>query len=395
MIGITGIGIVDSFGNNIDSNFQKLLQGVCTISPIKNYDVDKYPIISVKHAHQLDADNLVFEDLLTNNERKQLDRFIVSGLYAAKDAIEESKINSSNVGIIYSSLGAGTETLHQIHVNVENNKKSHIKKMLSCSRDYLSNIISQKFNFQGVNLCITSACSSGIVALDYACKLLESGVHDYMIVGAADLPVDVFYMYNFNSIGAMDNTADPKTRPFNKVRNGLTMGEGACCFVLEKIDNARDKKIYGIIRGIGLANEAHHDTSMTLDAKGARKTIEEALAKSNLNPNDIDIINCHATGTGNGDLAEYNVLSALFQNKPVTALKANLGHTMGACSLIEIAYGLKCLESQLLPPVINLDEPIGEDIYFAKKAENLDCKYMLKNSFGFGGKCGSIIIERG
>lgn len=394
-IAITGIGILDSIGSNLTSNFEKICNGYSSISPISNYDVNTYPIIPIKHGHELSKD-FDLDDVLKKHELRHLDRFIIAGLFAAKEAIRDANIKSKNVGIIYSSLHAGSETLHETHQHLLQNKKSHIKKMLSSSRDYLSNLISQKFGFTGVNLCITSACSAGIVGLDYASKLLQSGMYDCVIVGGVDLMVDPFSMYTFSSFGAMDTSEHPKLKPFDKNRKGFTMGEGACCFVLEPLHKVKDRKIYGTIKGIGLSNEAFHDTSLSLDGIGADISINLALQASELSYDDIDIINCHATGTENGDLAEYNIISKYFKQKPVSALKANIGHTMGACSLIEIAYGLESLRTSKLIPIINLEDPIGNEIYFPTVNQtNNNLRYMLKNSFGFGGKCGSIIIERG
>lgn len=394
MIAITGVGLVDSIGSNLDNNFTKVINGMISCKDITNYNVSEYPIIPITQAHELSKD-LAFGERLKDSEKRHLDRFILAGFYAAAKAIEDAGVTSSNAGIIYSSLHAGADTIHELHTNLNLNKRSHVKKMLSSSRDYLSNYISQKFQIHGVNLCITSACASGIVGLDYACKLLESGLYDYMIVGGVDLMVDPFSMYTFSSLGAMDTGSSPKTKPFDISRNGFTMGEGACCFILEPLHKVKDKKIYGLIRGIGLSNEAFHDTSMSVDARGARLSIDIALKSSGLNKTNIDIINCHATGTPNGDQVEYNIVSKYFKDKPVSALKANIGHTMGACSLLEIAYGLKSLETNTLIPIENLIDPIGPDIFYPQVAEQLNMKYMLKNSFGFGGKCGSVIIEKG
>lgn len=393
-IAITGIGLVDSLGNDLDSNFRRICNYESTIRSITNYDTSAYSVIPVTHGHELSTD-LDFRGLLSPHEVKHLDRFIVAGFYAAMKAIDSAEIKSANVGIIYSSLHAGSETIHDMHSRLNDNKRSPVRKMLSSSRDYLSNIISQKFEFKGVNLCITSACASGIVGLDYACKMLEAGVYDYMIVGGADLMVDPFSMYTFSSLGAMDTSNPPSTKPFDTHRNGFTMGEGACCMVLEKLSNACHKKIHGVIRGVGYANEAFHDTAMTENAEGAEKSIAMALNNSNLEYKDIDIINCHATGTPNGDIAEYGILSKYFAGKPVSAVKPNIGHTMGACSLLEIAYGLRSLETSILMPILNIKEPMGKDVYLPQETQTVgNMKYMLKNSFGFGGKCGSVVIEK-
>lgn len=391
-IAVTGIGLVDSLGSDLSANFDLIIKKHKNCSYITKYDPNKYPLINVKHAHQL-VEN--YDHGLTKAELLHLDKVVVASYYATNKALIDSGINSSKAGVIYSTLNAGTDTVHTVHENILNNKKSSIKKTLSSIRDYITNYISQKFQIQGVNLCITSACASGIVALDYARKLLESGIYDYMIVGGVDLMVDPFSMHLFNSVGALDTSANPQTLPFDNNRKGFIMGEAACCFILEPLYKARHKKIYGIIKGVGLANEAYHDTNMSTEGIGARLAIDQALTESKLSKKDIDIINCHATGTFNGDISEYNVLSDYFPGKFTAALKGNIGHTMGASSLTEIAYGLESLQRNILIPFVKLESPIGHNLEFPLEPEMINMKYMLKNSFGFGGKSGCIIIEKG
>lgn len=398
MFAIVGIGLVDALGNDWDSNWLRYLNGDVAIGPITNFDTARFPVIKVKTAYQLDETKLDLSDVLSKKELKSLDRFAHSGMYAVKEALKNCNIKDpKSTAVFFSSLGAGTNSILDGTVNLLNGRRSSPRQSLAGQRDSLSGLISRTFGFYGSNLCITSACASGIISLDYATRLLSDDVYDQIVVGGCDVMVAPRDIYMFQNIGALDTNEDAQSRPFDKLRNGFVMGEGASAFVIKKLSKAKEDgdKILAIIRGIGFANESFHETAMSDDGIGARMSIDMALKKSGLRMSDINLVNAHATSTPNGDDIEYNIISEYFPSTSIMALKSNIGHTMAACGLVETAYLIKSMLHGEIGPIANLTDPLGDKLLLPQKKTTGDFKYALKNSFGFGGKSAAMILERG
>lgn len=395
---IVGVGIVDSLGNDWHNNWLRYINGDVAISEITNFDLTKYPIIKVKQAYQLDDNVLDLSEILSDKELKHLDRYSLAGLYTVKEALQSCNITDiRKTAVFFSSLGAGSESILDGTVNLLNGKRSTPRLALSGQRDGLTGLISRVFGFQGANLCITSACASGIMSLDYAIRLLSDDTYDQIVVGACDVMVAARDIYMFQCIGALDLRESPVSNPFDSNRNGFIMGEGAVSFVVKKLAKAKEDgdNILSIIKGIGFANEAFHETAMSGDGIGARISIDMALKKSGLDKSKIDLINAHATSTPNGDDIEYSILSEYFPDTPVQAIKSNIGHTMAACGLLEISYLIKSMQQSKIGPIANLNNPIGNRVLLPTSAVTGDYKFAIKNSFGFGGKSAAIILERG
>jgi 3-oxoacyl-[acyl-carrier-protein] synthase II len=390
---IVGIGLVDSLGSNLDSNFENFINGVSGIKQLTNFKLDEYPAIKINSAAEVDISSLSIENL-KDNEIRNLDRYNLAGFYVAEQALSQVKYNHKTA-VLFSSLGGGAMSTLNCTINLLNDKRSMPRQCLAAQRDNLTSLISRKFNLQGVNMCITSACASGIISLDYGCKLLNDGEYDQVLVGGCDLMVDPMDVYMFQCIGALDLRSDATSSPFDRNRNGFIMGEGAACFVLKTKTKAIEDKdrIFGVIRGIGFANEAYHETNVHPEGIGAKTSIELAIKKANILYNQVGLINAHATSTQNGDDVEYNIIKNYFPNAIVQALKSNLGHTMASCGLVELSYMIKSLIENKTGPILNLKNPIGTDIVLPQVPMNGDSKYGIKNSFGFGGKSAAIVVE--
>lgn len=395
---IVGVGLIDSLGNDWHSNWLKYLDGKVAVGPITNYDTTKYPVLKIKSAYQLDETVLDLRSIISDKERRHMDRYLIAGLYTVKQAIDQCKIvNPKNTGVFFSSLGAGAMSILDGTVNLLNDKRSTPRQCLAGQRDSLSGLVSKTFGFYGLNMCLTSACASGIVSLDYAIRLLEDDVYDQIVVGGCDVMVDPRDIYMFQCIGALDTSDTIGSRPFDIARKGFVMGEGAATFIIKKVSKAKEDgdKILSIIKGIGFANESFHETAMSSDGIGARMSIDMALKRAKLDPSQINLINSHATSTPNGDEIEYNILSEYFPEATVMAMKSNIGHTMAACGLVETAYLIKSMLYSEVGPIANLQDPIGDKLLLPQTRTVGNFKYALKNSFGFGGKSAALILERG
>lgn len=395
---IVGIGIVDALGNDLHSNWLRYLNGDVASSAITNYDNDKYPILKVKSAYQLDESKLDLSAILTDKERRHLDRYLLAGLYTVDQAMKQCNIvNPKSTAVMFSSLGAGATSILDGTINLLNGKRSTPRQCLAGQRDSLSGLISRTFGFYGLNLCLTSACASGIISLDYAIRLLDDDTYDQVVVGACDVMVNPRDIYMFQCISALDTSDHAQSKPFDINRKGFVMGEGAATFIIKKVSKAIEDgdKILSIIKGIGFANESFHETAMSSDGIGARMSIDMALKRAKLDPSQINLINSHATSTSNGDEIEYNILSEYFPEATIMAMKSNIGHTMAACGLVETAYLIKSMLHNEVGPIANLQDPIGDKLLLPQTRITGDFKYALKNSFGFGGKSAALILERG
>lgn len=394
---IVGIGLADCLGSDVDSNWKKYISGSSPIKQIENFDIEEYPIIKIKGVFEIDDTSVDVSEWLSPQEIRHLDRFSIIGFYTAATAIKDAKIEGKqNTAVIYSSLASANKTILECTKSLLAGKRTPPRQALATQRDNISSLISRKFNFLGLNITLTSACSSGINSLDYACKLLESGIYDQVVVGGCDVMVDPMDIYMFQSIGALDTRENPKSCPFDKDRNGFVMGEGSAAFVVKKLNQAVQdgNKILSVIKGIGFSNEAYHETAIEENGIGARMSIDMALKNSRLSVNDIKLVNAHATSTVQGDEIEFNVIKDHFPNVPIQAIKSNIGHTMAACGLVELSYMIKSMQQNKIGPIVNLKNPIGNEINLPVSSFNINADYALKNSFGFGGKCSAIILGK-
>jgi 3-oxoacyl-[acyl-carrier-protein] synthase II len=393
-IAVIGVGMVDSMGSNPDTCWDNILNGVVGMSDSIFYDKETYPVSRIDRVHMTNIDELDISEHFSDKEKSYMDRAFLLGMYATIQSIKDSNIDSTDVSVIFSVSGVMRKLEESVYDNLSRNKRTIPRGILYGMKDNLSSSITRMYGYTGQTATVSNMCASALTALDYAIRTLED--NEYSIVSGTDSFINPFNLYCFQQVGALSTGTEQLTRPFDVARDGFTMGEGACSFVITTKENAikRGHKIYGIIKGIGGATETTHETDMSLYGIGSRKAIATAIKKSGISYNDIGYINCHATGTVNGDLVEYNIMSELFPNTVAGANKANIGHTMGACGLLETYYTMKALSTGIAPPIVNLHNPIGNGLILPNKPTTINAEYAIKNSFGFGGKSSSLVVQR-
>ena len=385
-IAIIGVGIIDSLGTNKDQCWDNMLNGVVGMSPSKFYD-------KVSSVHNCDIDSIDISSHFTTKERSTMDRAFVLAMHSTLQCINDANVNSTDVSM-FVGMNSTMKTLELTAWDtLQKGKRTSPRQMYFAMKDSITSTICRLFGYTGMTSTVSNMCTTSLNALDYACRSLEDSA--YSLVVATDsfvLPLDMYVMH---TMGAL--SSDCLTRPFDKNRNGITLSEGSCAYMLTSLENAKSKnhKIYGIIKGIGHGTEAVHGTDMSTDGIGSRNAINMALRKARLINNDIGYVNCHATGTPQGDVVEYDIISSMFPGIIVGANKANIGHTMGACGLLELFYTMLALNHQVAPPIANLIDSIGSELHLPKTKTSIDARYALKNSFGFGGKSSCVIIEKG
>lgn len=405
---ITGLGAISPIGNTVEETWQNALKGVSGIDLITKFDTTNF---SVKFAAEVK--NFKVADYIPAKDARRMDVFIHYGMAASIQAIRDAglenneNINKQRVGV---AVGSGIGGLP----NIENTQTEYLKtgtKRISpffipgTIINMISGNISVMYGYQGPNLAIVTACSTGTHSIGEAARLIQYGDADIMIAGGSEAVVCPLAIGGFAAARALSTrNDDPKTssRPFDKDRDGFVLGEGAGVLVLEEYEHAkaRGAKIYAEIAGFGMTADAHHMTAPLEDGSGAARCMSLALQNADLSPNDVDYINAHGTSTPLGDVAETTAIKVAFgataKNLVVNSTKSMTGHLLGAAGGIEAVFTALAIKNQISPPTINIfnqDERCDLD-YCANQARQMEIRAALSNSFGFGGTNGTLAFKR-
>lgn len=405
---ITGLGAISPIGNTVEETWQNALKGVSGIDLITKFDTTNF---SVKFAAEVK--NFKVADYIPAKDARRMDVFIHYGMAASIQAIRDAglenneNINKQRVGV---AVGSGIGGLP----NIENTQTEYLKtgtKRISpffipgTIINMISGNISVMYGYQGPNLAIVTACSTGTHSIGEAARLIQYGDADIMIAGGSEAVVCPLAIGGFAAARALSTrNDDPKTssRPFDKDRDGFVLGEGAGVLVLEEYEHAkaRGAKIYAEIAGFGMTADAHHMTAPLEDGSGAARCMSLALQNADLSPNDVDYINAHGTSTPLGDVAETTAIKVAFgataKNLVVNSTKSMTGHLLGAAGGIEAVFTALAIKNQISPPTINIfnqDERCDLD-YCANQARQMEILAALSNSFGFGGTNGTLAFKR-
>ncbi len=403
---VTGLGTINPLGNTVDSSWNSLINSKSGISKITNFDVDNYPC---KIAGLIN-NSYINDEIVNPREQRKIDRFITLGLIAAAEAIKDSGFVSENESSFRSGVmvGSGIGGLDTIYRNSSILDNQGIRKISpffipSSLINLLSGHISIKYNLKGPNSSPVTACATGTHAIGDSFTIIKNNKADLMVCGGAEAAICPLGISGFSAARALCDTFNeyPKngSRPWDRDRSGFVMGEGAGVLVLEEYEHAkkRNAKIYGEVKGYGMSGDAFHITKPSEDGNGGFRAMEMALQESLLNTDDIDYVNAHGTSTPVGDMIELTAVEKLFaQNKNLfmSSNKSAIGHLLGAAGAVEAVFSFKSLETNILPPTLNLDNPSTNTsinlIPHESISENIS--NIISNSFGFGGTNASLII---
>jgi len=400
---ITGIGLYNGLGKNARNSFSVLLDGKSTFIPTEWPQDDSQLFPQTHKGVPVTLAGEVNQPDESENKPKfekywrHWDPVTRIGLLSAEEAVTDSGIDSTNVGVIFSSFAAGSVVKMDMLVAFNQGKKYSPRKSLNIGGEHTAAQVAAVYGFNGPNYSMVSACATGIVSIDAACAYLKSNPDlDAMLVGATDRTADAFNMYWFNILGALSPTG--VSAPFDKSRNGFVMGEGAATIIIEPLSKAlkRGANVYATINGCGVVTKFDSDTSPDPEGEGAVQCMLAACKQAGLNPSFIDYVNAHATSTPVGDIIEYDAIAKIIKHDVVVVSnKGQIGHAMSACGLIETIYTLLTMKMGISPGNANLVDPIGDsNLILPTESIKVDVKYAMKNSFGFGGRNASMILER-
>lgn len=394
---VTGIGVVSPVGNTLEETWNNLVNGVCGIAPITLFETTDY---KAKVAGEVK--NFEPRDYMTKQEILRSDRFTQLAVAAAAQAVEESgvigTVDPARIGVYFGSGIGGINTMTKEHAKLLNKGPARVSPY--CVPMMIANMaageIAIRYNCQGAAMPAVTACASGSNAIGEALRQIRHGYADAVITGGSDAAVNELGVAGFVNMHALSTSEDPNAAslPFDKRRGGFVIGEGATALVLEEYDHAvaRGAKIYGEVCGYGSTCDAYHMTSPAPDAAGGARAMIQAMEEAGYSESDRVYVNAHGTGTPMNDSGETTAIkTALGEEKAheilISSTKSMTGHLLGAAGAIEAAVCLKVLETGIVPPTINLEEPDPAcDLnYVPNKAVEAEIDLCLSNSLGFGG----------
>jgi 3-oxoacyl-[acyl-carrier-protein] synthase II len=414
---ITGLGLVTPLGSGVDVTWRRLLRGQSGVRRIEHFAVDDLPAriagLVPKGAGEDGAFRL--EDYIAPKEARKNDEFIVYGIAAAVQAVEDSgwrpedDEGRNRTGVL---IGSGIGGLNSIEANAIILEKSGPRRISpffipSSLINLVSGQVSIRFGFRGPNHSVVTACSTGAHALGDAARLIQLGDADVMVAGGAEAAVGRLGLAGFAACRALsthfNDTPERASRPWDRDRDGFVMGEGAGMVVLEELEHARARgaRIYAELVGYGLSGDAYHITAPHPEGDGGFRAMKAALARAGLRPEDVDYINAHATSTPLGDEIEFGAVRRLFGDAAgrlsMSSTKSAIGHLLGAAGTVEAIFCALAVHDDVVPPTLNLDnrsencEGIDLVPYEARRRE---VRAALSNSFGFGGTNACLILAK-
>ena len=405
---ITGMGVVTPLGNNVETFWSNLRNGVSGIGIIDAFDTSGYDCKIGGQIRDFDP-KLFFKN---PKDVRRTDRFTHLAMAAAKMAVADSRIDIDNLkdrdrfGVIVSTGIGGLKTLQdQLQILLTRgpgrNSPFTIPMLIS---NMAGGVISMEFNLRGPNLCIVTACATSNNAIGESWRIIRSGDADIFLAGGAEASIVEIGVAGFSAMKALSTRNDEPeraSRPFDRDRDGFVMSEGSGVVVVEELEHARARgaSIYCEITGYGISADAYHMTAPPPDGEGAARAMQLALEHARILPEQVDYINAHATSTDIGDLCETRAIKQIFADHAykvsISATKSMTGHLLGGAGGIEMAACALAIRDSVIPPTINLENP-GEECdldYTANIAREKKVRVALNNSFGFGGHNATLVAR--
>ena len=403
---VTGLGIVSPLGNDLDSTWSNIISGKSGAGRITKFNPADF---STTFAAELKGYDEVSG--LSPKDIRRIDPFIQYALTASDQAIKDAdlsldEVEKTRIGV---SIGSGIGGLGSIEDNALILKDKGPRKISpffvpGAIINMASGNVAIKYNLQGPNISIVSACSSAGHSIGYSARTISYGDADIMITGGAEAGITPLGLAGFNAAKALStNNENPESAscPWDKKRDGFLLGEGAGILILEELESAKSRKakIYGEVVGFGQSDDAYHITAPAEDGRGAYNAMINALNDFKEGHDKIDYINAHGTSTPLGDVIEAKAIAEIFkgrENLSVSSTKSMTGHLLGAAGAIEAIFCLLAMRDSIIPPTINLTDPDNEfDLDLTPNKSNpKEVNFSMSNSFGFGGTNVSLIFKK-
>ncbi len=406
---ITGLGLVSPVGNSVAEGWGNLVAGRSGIATVTRFDASAF---ACRFAGEVKGFRI--EDYIPAKEARHMDTFIHYGMAASIQAVRDAGLPTNDalneeqaerIGCLVGSGIGGLPMIEQTDGDYRERGPRRISPFFVPASiiNMISGHVSIHFGFQGPNLAIVTACTTGLHCIGEAGRMIEYGDADVMVAGGAEATVSPLGIGGFAAARALSTrNDDPATasRPWDKDRDGFVLGEGAGVLVLEEYEHAkrRGAKIYAELVGFGMGADAYHMTAPNVD--GPKRSMRAALRNAGINADQVQYLNAHGTSTPLGDVNESNAIKLAFGDAArklvVNSTKSMTGHLLGGAGGIESVFTVLALHHQVSPPTINIfnQDPECDLDYCANSAREMKIEYAVKNNFGFGGTNGTLVFKR-
>lgn len=406
---VTGMGLISPVGNSVTQGWDNVLAGRSGIANITRFDATDF---SCRFAGEVKDFNV--EDYFPAKEARHMDVFMQYGLAASIQAVRDSGLKTNaelteeeaeRIGCLVGSGIGGLPLIEETHAELVARGPRRVSPFFVPASiiNMISGHLSIKFGFQGPNLAIVTACTTGLHCIGQAGRMIEYGDADVMVAGGAESTVSPLGVGGFAAARALSTrNDDPVTasRPWDKDRDGFVLGEGSGVMVLEEYEHAkrRGAKIYAELVGFGMGADAFHMTAPSVD--GPKRSMRAALRNAQIPADAVQYLNAHGTSTPLGDVNETNAIKLAFGDHArrlvVNSTKSMTGHLLGGAGGIESVFTAMAVLHQVSPPTINIfnQDPDCDLDYCANTAREMKIEYAAKNNFGFGGTNGTLVFKR-
>jgi len=404
---ITGMGIVAPVGNDLETAWSNVVNGVSGIGPIDEFDVSEFSTRFGGCIRNFDASAWI-----PAKELRKIDPFMHYGIASACQAVEQAGLTDAGypperIGVAIGSGIGGIGTIEANHQKYADGGPRKISPFFVPGSiiNMISGHVSILHGFQGPNIALVTACTTSTHSIGMAARIIAYGDADAMVAGGAEHCTTPLGLGGFCAARALSTRNDDPaaaSRPWDRDRDGFVLASGGACLVLEELESARRRgaPLLAEVAGFGMSGDAFHITAPPEDGKGAQLCMAAALRDAGLDPSGIDYVNAHGTSTLLGDIAETRAIKAVFGNSAtsvaVSSTKSTTGHLLGAAGAIEAVFSVLAIRDQVVPPTVNLENPDPQcDLdYVPGTARRMPVTAVLSNSFGFGGTNGSLVFRR-
>ena len=411
---VSGIGAVTPLGGSIKSTWKNLIENKSGANLISKFDASDFQTkISCEVPTKGDQDSFDPTEWFLSKDLRKVDDFIIFGVAAAEMALEDSLLKNHNfdpnkIGVGVGSGVGGLPSIEKASLTLNEKGPRRVSPFFipGALINLVAGQISIRNNFKGPNLASVTACSSGTHSICEGAEMIKRGKADVMIVGGAESAICPVGIAGFSACKALssnfNNEPTKASRPYDRLRDGFVMGEGAGFLVLEDLEHAlsRNAKIYAEFKGYGVSGDAYHITSPADDGDGAYRSMVMAIEDSNHAVDEFSYINAHGTSTPKGDEIELRAVEKAFEANLdsicMSSTKSAIGHLLGAAGAVEAIFSILAIKNNIVPATINLDDLSIDTkldlVPHMSKEKNVDV--VLSNSFGFGGTNASVIFSR-
>lgn len=387
-VAITGMGMIDTLGNSPEVCYNNFVSKTyIDPKPYKECKVERY---QGQNVFPVDLEGLDLPEEIKPAMLNNLERGVKYSLHAIKQALADSGVEpSSNVATIASNITAGNQYIIDVYPKLyAESGRVRPRQLLGTTKDFLVGMLTEHYGWQGPSTSMYAACATSLFNIDYAMRFVDD--YDYVVCTVSDHGINETDISFFSQLGALGT----HSAPWDDDRDGFVMGEGGACFILESEEKAkaRGANIHAYLHPVGFGSDAFNATSPSTEGIGAKAAMRNAI--KGIDKTQIGFVNAHGTSTPAGDEIEYRAILDVLGPTEIVSCKSKIGHTMGACGMIEAIYSIMALKKGAIPDNHNLNVCSFDLERIITNTNRLTHKrFAINNSFGFGGKCASQVIE--